>query len=239
MRYEVTKDILGATCAVREDKAKVCYVKVLAFVQLGDTSLVSPELHCLDEDESDLNEYMLDPTDPVLCLPDQDDPDYFPCFPKKVVYCIHHRFFCSVTSRSGDRPRDEGATVGVYTLFSLVLRNSRASRGRKFGFFVFVVFCGHKFATPVGTERSQSPKLPQSGYGRVRKVVWSSGVEVQKKSLALVRKRFALRDFSAPLHRSSKPPLALSPNHFGAIWAISLLSIPTGVATGISCSRLV
>ena len=29
-----------------------------------------------------------------------------------------HSFFCSVTSGSGDRPRKEGATVVVYTLFS-------------------------------------------------------------------------------------------------------------------------
>ena len=42
-----------------------------------DTSLVSPELHILDEDESDLNEYMLDPTDPVECLPEQDDPEHW------------------------------------------------------------------------------------------------------------------------------------------------------------------
>ena len=49
------------------------YVKMPGFIQLGDTSLVSPELHLLGEDESDLNEYMLDPTDPVECLPDQDE----------------------------------------------------------------------------------------------------------------------------------------------------------------------
>ena len=48
-----------------------------AFEQLGDTSLVSPELHLLGKDESDLNEYMLDPIDPVVCLPDQDEPDYW------------------------------------------------------------------------------------------------------------------------------------------------------------------
>ena len=31
--------------------------------------------HLVREDESDLNEYMLDPTDPVVCVPDEDDPD--------------------------------------------------------------------------------------------------------------------------------------------------------------------
>ena len=77
MKYDETKEILGASCAVQEDKAKVWYVKMPDFIQLGDTSLVSPELHILDEDESDLNEYMLDPTDPVECLPDQDDPEYW------------------------------------------------------------------------------------------------------------------------------------------------------------------
>ena len=61
MTYDDAKEILGATCAVQEDKAKVWYVKMPEFIQLGDTSLVSPELRILDEDESYLNEYMLDP----------------------------------------------------------------------------------------------------------------------------------------------------------------------------------
>ena len=77
MQYEEAKDILGAMCAVQEDKTKLWYVKMPLLEQLGDTSLVSPELCLLDESESDLNEYMLDPTDPVVCLPDQDDPDYW------------------------------------------------------------------------------------------------------------------------------------------------------------------
>ena len=65
MKYDEAKEILGASCAVQEDKAKVWYVKMPDFIQLGDTSLVSLELHILDEDESDLNEHMLDPTDQV------------------------------------------------------------------------------------------------------------------------------------------------------------------------------
>ena len=77
MKYDEAKEILGAACAVQEDKAKVWYVKMPGCIQLGDTSLVSPELHLLDEEDSDLNEYMLDPTDPVECLPDQDDPEYW------------------------------------------------------------------------------------------------------------------------------------------------------------------
>ena len=84
----------------------------------------------------------------------------------------------------------------------------------------------------------KSPKLPQSGQGRVLKVVWSSGAEVQKKSLAPVQALFApvqtsfapvQETFSALPHRSSKQPFALSPDHFGAIWAIWLLSVPAGV----------
>ena len=70
-------------------------------------------------------------------------------------------------------------------------------------------------------------------------MVWSSGAEVQKKSLAPVQTSFApvQETFSALPHRSSKPPLALSPDHFGAIWAISLLSVPAGVASRTATQR--
>ena len=44
MKYEEAKNIIGATCAVQEDKTKV---------------------------------WQLEPTDPVVCLPDQDDPFYW------------------------------------------------------------------------------------------------------------------------------------------------------------------
>ena len=70
-------NIIGAMCSVQEDKTKLWYVKMPHFEQLGDTSLVAPELCLLDESESDLREYMLEPTDPVVCLPDQDDPYYW------------------------------------------------------------------------------------------------------------------------------------------------------------------
>ena len=62
---------------VQDDKSKVWYVKMPEFIELGDTSLLSPELHMLDEDESDLNEYLDDPTDPVMCVPEQDHDDYW------------------------------------------------------------------------------------------------------------------------------------------------------------------
>ena len=77
MRYDEAKEILGASCAVQDDKSKVWYVKMPEFVHLEDTSLLAPEIYMLDEDESDLNEYMLDPTDPVVCVPEQDDPEYW------------------------------------------------------------------------------------------------------------------------------------------------------------------
>ena len=66
-----------------------------------------------------------------------------------------------------------------------------------------------------------------------------SGAEVQKKSLALVRKRFALVPTGlAPVREtfldfrtgSPKRSVALSPTHFGAIWGIWLLSVPGEVA---------
>ena len=31
----------------------------------------------LNEDESDLNEFLDDPTDPVVCVPEQDDENYW------------------------------------------------------------------------------------------------------------------------------------------------------------------
>ena len=56
MKYDEAKVIIGATCALQEDKTKLWYVKMPHFEQLGDTSLVAPELCLLDESESDLNE---------------------------------------------------------------------------------------------------------------------------------------------------------------------------------------
>ena len=77
MQYEEASTILEAMCAVQEDKTKIWHVKMPQFEQLGDTSLVAPELCLLDENESDLNEHMLEPIDPEVCLPDQDEPDYW------------------------------------------------------------------------------------------------------------------------------------------------------------------
>ena len=70
LKHEDARDILGATCAVLEDKTKIWYVKMPEFIELEMDlpSLKAPLLHMLEEDESDLNEYLDDPTDPVLCV---------------------------------------------------------------------------------------------------------------------------------------------------------------------------
>ena len=70
----VYEDIIGAMCAVREDKTKEWYVRMPHLEFLGDTCLVSPELFHLLDNGQGLHEYMLEPSDPVKRLPDQDDP---------------------------------------------------------------------------------------------------------------------------------------------------------------------
>ena len=46
-------------------------------MEIGTPSMMSPALRMLNEDESDLNEYLDDPTDPVLCVPEQDHDEYW------------------------------------------------------------------------------------------------------------------------------------------------------------------
>ena len=77
MEYEEGKKILGAMCVVREDKTREWYVRLPHFEHLGETSLVSPEVLHLSDNGQGLHEYMLEPTDPVVCLPDRDDPFYW------------------------------------------------------------------------------------------------------------------------------------------------------------------
>ena len=49
IEHEEAKNIIGATCAVHEDKTKEWYVRLPHLEHLGDTSLVAPELfHLLD-----------------------------------------------------------------------------------------------------------------------------------------------------------------------------------------------
>ena len=72
MKHNEAKDILGASCAVQDDRSKVWFVKMPELIELEDASLLSPELQMLDEDESDPNQYLDDPTDPAMCEPEQD-----------------------------------------------------------------------------------------------------------------------------------------------------------------------
>ena len=58
-----------------EDKTKVWHVQMPEFIelQMEVPSLKTPPLlRMLEEDESDQNEYLDDPTDPVVCVPEQD-----------------------------------------------------------------------------------------------------------------------------------------------------------------------
>ena len=62
-----------------EDKTKIWYVKMPEFIELEMDLpyLKTPLLHMLEEDESDRNEYLDDPIDPVLCVPDQGHERYW------------------------------------------------------------------------------------------------------------------------------------------------------------------
>ena len=73
MGHEEAKDILGAACSVTEDQTKVWYVRMPGLFQatLKVPDLVSPVLHWLDDEEAALNDYLADPTEPVLCVPSQ------------------------------------------------------------------------------------------------------------------------------------------------------------------------
>ena len=79
MDPEEAREVLGATCSLTEDKVKVWYVKMpdlkQAAIEMPD--IVSPDLHWLADEEADLNDYLKDPTNPVVCLPAQDNPLYW------------------------------------------------------------------------------------------------------------------------------------------------------------------
>ena len=79
MHPDDAKDIIGATCSVLEDKTRIWHVKMPAFFQadLRLPDIISPVLHWLGDAEADLNDYLKDPTNPVLCLPTQDDSQYW------------------------------------------------------------------------------------------------------------------------------------------------------------------
>ena len=62
LRHEDAKDILGAVCSVLEDKTKVWHVKMPEFVEseMGQPSMKTPLLRMIEEDESNLNDYLDD-----------------------------------------------------------------------------------------------------------------------------------------------------------------------------------
>ena len=78
MDPDEAREILGAMCSMTEDKTRVWHVKMPDFrqatVQMAD--IVSPELHWLEDEEADLNDYLKDPTHPVLCVPGPDNQLY-------------------------------------------------------------------------------------------------------------------------------------------------------------------
>ena len=72
MHPDDARDILGATCSTTEDKTRIWHVKMPDFRQakvhmpdLVDTGVAT----WLADDEADLNDYLKDPTHPVLCVP--------------------------------------------------------------------------------------------------------------------------------------------------------------------------
>ena len=79
MDPDEARDILGATCSMTEDKTRVWHVKMPDFrqatVEMPD--LVTPDLHWLADEEADVNDYLKDPTHPVLCVPGPDNRLYW------------------------------------------------------------------------------------------------------------------------------------------------------------------
>ena len=68
------RDIIGATCSMTEDKVRVWHVRMPDLQQATEEmpDIVVPELHWLEDKEADLNDYLKDPTHPVLCVPGPD-----------------------------------------------------------------------------------------------------------------------------------------------------------------------
>ena len=68
------REIIGAMCSLTEDKTRVWHVRMPDLRQAAQRmpDLASPALHWLSEGEADLNDYLKDPTDPVLCVPGPD-----------------------------------------------------------------------------------------------------------------------------------------------------------------------
>ena len=45
--------------------------------EMDQLSLKTPMLHMLEDDVSNFNDYLDDPTDPVICVPEQDHDHYW------------------------------------------------------------------------------------------------------------------------------------------------------------------
>ena len=79
MDPDEARDILGAACSLTEDKIRLWHVKMpdlrQATVEMPD--IVSPDLHWLADEEADLNDYLQDPTRPVVCVPGPDNRLYW------------------------------------------------------------------------------------------------------------------------------------------------------------------
>ena len=76
---ERAREILGASCSTTEDKTKIWHVKMPDFQQAREEmpDIVTPDLHWLADEDTDLNDYLRDPTHPVLCLPGPEDRMYW------------------------------------------------------------------------------------------------------------------------------------------------------------------
>ena len=74
-----------------------------------------------------------------------------------MVYRMHHNVACSVTSGSGERPRQEGCQSGVYSIFHgslhslgcMPIRTLQLGNTRKSSYGGLVVFVGPCWAKGV------------------------------------------------------------------------------------------
>ena len=79
MKHEHAREILGAICTVQDDNTKLWPVKMPEFIEVDGTypAIQTPSLHMLDDDEINLSDDLEDPTDPVLCVPEQFHDHYW------------------------------------------------------------------------------------------------------------------------------------------------------------------
>ena len=69
--FNKVKGILGAYCTRKPQQEKKWFVKIPDYkAPAGAASLQCPPLMSIDEGDQDSKDYILDPTNPVLCLAD-------------------------------------------------------------------------------------------------------------------------------------------------------------------------